>query len=309
MVVAALHDRLARMSKRRLRPARDTLTSVMIGTFTVSKKGVPRIDWADPYHLAVALSWPSFLSLLLGIYLGVNALFALAYVAVPGAVANTRPYHFADAFFFSLETLATVGYGDFHPATLYGHLVASMEIITGVAFTAILTGLVFVRFARPRAKFVFARNPVITTHNGGPTLMLRVGNGRASALNSAAARITALIAEITAEGTTFRRTHELPLERATLPVFALTWTLIHRIDKASPLHGLTAKEFRDGAIRFFVAFEARDPDLATTVHDMRAYGPDEVLFGMRYVDIISTDDIGQPTADLTRIDEVEPGPD
>jgi inward rectifier potassium channel len=297
------------MSTRQRPRQNKRLTRIMLGSYYVSKKGVPLYDWADPYRMAVSLSWPRFLGVLLSIYLAMNALFALAYMAVPGAIANARPYHFDDAFFFSLETLATVGYGELYPATLYGHIVASVEITTGLAFTAILTGLVFVRFARPRAKFVFARHPVITLHNNVPTLMLRVGNGRATTLASAAARISVLIAETSAEGALFRRTYELKLVRGSLPVFPLSWTLMHTIDETSPLHGMTEAQLLRDTVRMFVAFEARDPDLATTVHDMHVYGPEEILFGMRYVDIISNDETGQPVADLTRINEVEPGAD
>jgi inward rectifier potassium channel len=297
------------MSTRQRGRHSERLTRIILGSYSVAKKGVPRYDWADPYRLAVSLSWPRFLGVLLAIYLSMNTLFALAYVAVPGAIANARPHHLADAFFFSLETLATVGYGEMFPTTLYGHIVASVEITMGLAFTAILTGLVFVRFARPRAKFVFATHPVITLHNNVPTLMLRVGNGRATTLASAAARISVLIAETSAEGALFRRTYELKLVRGSLPVFPLSWTLMHTIDETSPLHSMDHPKAMRDSLRMFVAFEARDPDLATTVHDMRVYGPDDILFGMRYVDIISNDETGQPVADLTRINEVEPGPD
>jgi inward rectifier potassium channel len=297
------------MSKRRPPKPREQFTRITFGSYSLTKKGVPRYDWADPYRLAVSLSWPKFLSAILGVYLLMNALFGLAYFAVPGCIANARPHVFSDAFFFSFETLATVGYGEFYPATLYGHCVAACEITLGVAFTAILTGLVFVRFARPRAKFVFAAHPVITQHNSEPTLMVRVGNGRAVSLASAAARISVLIAETTMEGSFFRRTHELKLARNTLPVFPLSWTLMHTIDEHSPLHGMDAKKFIESNVRIFVSFEARDPDLASTVHDMRVYEPADVLFGMRYVDIITNDALGQPIADLTLIDEVVPGTD
>jgi len=297
------------MSKRRPHKPREQFTRITFGSYSLTKKGVPRYDWADPYRLAVSLSWPKFLAGLLGIYLLVNALFALAYVARPGCIANARPHVFSDAFFFSFETLATVGYGEFYPATLYGHIVAACEIILGVAFTAILTGLVFVRFARPRAKFVFAAHPVVTLHNGTPTFMVRVGNGRAVSMASAQARISALIAETSVEGAMFRRTHELKLVRSTLPVFPLSWTLMHTIDADSPLHGMDAAAFVAANARIFVSFEARDPDLASMVHDMRVYDPADVLFGMRYVDIITNDDKGQPVADLTMIDEVVPGTD
>jgi inward rectifier potassium channel len=297
------------MSKRRAARSREQLSRISFGSYSVTKKGVPRYDWADPYRLAVSLSWPEFLAGLLSIYLAMNAVFALAYVAVPGCIANARPRVFSDAFFFSLETLATVGYGELYPATLYGHIVASCEITVGVAFTAILTGLVFVRFARPRAKFVFAAHPVITMHEAVPTFMVRVGNGRAVSMASAAARISVLVAETSVEGAVFRRTYELKLVRSTLPVFPLSWTLMHKIDAQSPIHDMDAAAFEAANVRIFVSFEARDPDLASMVHDMRVYGPTDVLFGMRYVDIISNDENGQPVADLTLIDEVVPGKD
>jgi inward rectifier potassium channel len=123
---------------------------------------------------------------LLGLYLIVNVVFATLYWLVPGSVANARPNSFADVFFFSVETVATVGYGEMYPATLYGHVVVTIEIICGLGFTAILTGLTFVRFSRPRAKLVFAANPVIAMHDGKPTLMVRIGNGRATVLTDGA---------------------------------------------------------------------------------------------------------------------------
>ena len=138
------------------RVPRKRATRVRVGAFEFKKKGVSRFDLRDPYHLAIVLTWPQFLGALLALYLLVNLGFATIFWLVPGSVANVRQDSFADAFFFSIETLATVGYGDMHPATLYGHVAASTEIVCGLAFTAILTGLTFVRFSRPRAKFVFA---------------------------------------------------------------------------------------------------------------------------------------------------------
>jgi len=279
---------------------------ISMGSYSLTKRGVSRYDWADPYRLAVGLSWPGYLLCMFGLYLLVTALFALAYVVVPGCVANARPLVFSDHFFFSLETLATVGYGEMFPASFYGHCVASLEITTGLAFTAILTGLTFVRFSRPRAKFVFADHPIITAHNGKSTLMLRVGNGRATVLAEAAARISVLVTETSQEGTVFRRTYELKLTRHSLPVFPLSWTLMHEIDALSPLHGVDQVSYLQNDVRLFVSFEARDPDLASVVHDLRVYQPADVLFGMRYVDIILTDEAGRPTADLTRVSDVEP---
>jgi inward rectifier potassium channel len=167
----------------------EKVARVRLGSYEFKKRGVSRFDLRDPYRLAVALTWPQFLAALLALYLSVNVVFATLFWLVPGSVANARPGSFADAFFFSIETLATVGYGEMYPATLYGRVVAAMAIPCGLAFTAILTGLTFVRFSRPRAKLIFAANPVVAMHNGKPTLMVRIGNGHAAVLTDGAAKL------------------------------------------------------------------------------------------------------------------------
>jgi inward rectifier potassium channel len=279
---------------------------VRLGSLEFKKKGISRFDLRDPYHLAVALTWPQFLAALFVFYLLVNVAFATLFWVVPGSVANARPYSFPDAFFFSIETLATVGYGEMYPATPYGHVIAAAEIVCGFGFTAILTGLTFVRFSRPRAKFVFASHPVVATHNGKPTLMLRVGNGRANVLLDATAKLNVLLLLKTAEGKLFRRAQQLRLERAHLPVFPLTWTLMHVMDERSPLYGYDAAQVMAVCGQVFVTLEARDPMLATSVQEIRNYAPEDIRFGMRYVDAITTDDDGTTVADLTRIGEMEP---
>ena len=289
----------------RKRRRREPASVVSLRNYTLTKKGVSRYDWADPYRLAVELSWPQFLALLFAVYVTVTAVFGVLYLLVPGAVANAKPHVFADHFFFSLETLATVGYGYMYPATIYGHVVAGTEILTGVTFTAILTGLTFGRFSKPRAKFIFAEHPVVSVYNGRATLMLRVGNGRTGVLADARVKIGVLISEVSAEGAHFRRTHELSLARHTIPVFPLTWTIMHEIDDHSPLFGMTTESFRASDVRMFVSLEARDPLLATVVHELRDYAPTDVIFGARYVDMIGEDEEGRPCADMTKISEVE----
>ena len=162
---------------------------VRAGSVEFELRGISRFDPRDPYYFAIALTWPQFLMALFALYLSVNVVFAALYWLVPGSVANARPGSFADTFFFSIDTLATVGYGEMYPATLYGHVVAAIEIVCGLAFTAILTGLTFVRFSRPRSKLIFAANPVVAMHNGKPTLMVRIGNGRATMLTEGAAKL------------------------------------------------------------------------------------------------------------------------
>src|SRR5262249_14622525 len=153
-----------------------------------------------------------------------NVLFAVLFWLVPGSVGNARPGSLVDVFFFSIETVATVGYGEMYPATMYGHLIASVEIVCGLAFTAILTGLTFVRFSRPLAKLIFAATPVIAMHHDKPTLMVRVANGRAAVLADATARLNVLLSETGEDGAVFHRAQELRLERAHLPIFPLFWT-------------------------------------------------------------------------------------
>ena len=274
--------------------------------YEIGKRGAVRFDWRDPYHIAVGLSWPRFLVLMIGLDLALNAGFAALYWAVPGCLANARPGSFADAFFFSLETLATVGYGVMAPVTLWGHAVASAEILAGMMFTALATGLTFVRFSRPRAKILYADRAVVSRHDGALTLMLRIANGRDSLLVDGAARLYALIAQRTREGQYFRRIHELPLLRPRIPIFGLTWTLMHVLDAASPLAGMDPEALRRREVRLFLAVTARDPTLAAEVHDIHDYGAEDVAFGMRYAEAVTVDALGRPVADLRLVGTLEP---
>jgi inward rectifier potassium channel len=288
------------------RGAGDRMARIRLGSYEFKKKGGSRFDLRDPYHLAVALTWPQFLAALLGLYLLVNVVFATLFWLVPGSVANARPHSFSDAFFFSIETLSTIGYGEMYPASLHGHMVASIEIVCGLAFTAILTGLTFVRFSRPRAKLIFAANPVVARHNGKPTLMVRIGNGRPAVLADAKAQLNVLLTETTSEGKVIHRAQELQLERAHIPIFPLFWTLMHVLDERSPLKGYDAARAVDADAQIFVAIEARDPTLSTTVHEIRNYPPKDIRFGMRYSEALTTASDGTPVLDLTAIGALEP---
>ena len=291
---------------RRARHPREKAARVRVGSYVFAIKGISRFDLRDPYHLAVALSWPQFLAGLFTIYLLVNFVFATLLWLVPGAIANARPHNFADVLFFSIETLATVGYGEMYPASLYGHVVAALEIVSGVTFTAILTGLTFVRFSRPRAKLIFAPNPVVAMYKGKPTLMLRIGNGRANVLLDATAKLNAIVSDTTAEGRRVRRVQELRLERAHAPVFPLAWTIMHVLDERSPLHGFDAANAIAWQAQVFVMVEARDPTLASLVHDMVIYQPEDFRFGMRYADAVATGEDGMSIVDATKIGAIEP---
>jgi len=276
------------------------------GPLDVAKVGVARFDFRDPYHLALTATWPMFALSVLGLYVAINILFACLYAAMPGAIGNAHPGSILDGFFFSMETLATVGYGQMYPATTYGHLISVAEIMSGMAFTTITTGLIFVRFSKPRAKILYADNIVVTPYNGLPTLMVRIGNGRTSLLTDLNVRLSALIRERSTEGHSMRRITDLPLVRANVPMFALTLTLMHRIDEHSPLYGHTAQSLIDGDVRLFLSVEARDSAINSTVHDLKDYKAHEVQFGMRYADAVTVNAEGRTMADLTRISMIEP---
>lgn len=287
-------------------PAAASEARLRLGSYEFRERGISRFDLRDPYHLAVALTWRQFLAALLSLYLLVNFVFATLFWLVPGSIANAQPNSFGDAFFFSIETLATVGYGEMYPATVYGRVIAGVEIVCGLAFTAIMTGLTFVRFSRPRAKLIFAANPVVAMHRGKPALMVRVGNGRATVLSDAAAKLNVFFFVMTAEGRPIRRAQELRLERAHIPIFTIFWTLMHVMDEHSPLHGFDAARVSETDARIFVTIEARDPTLATTVHQIRYYGPQDIRFGMRYAELVSAAANGERVADLTQIGLLEP---
>ncbi len=288
---------------RKLKPA-----GMMVrgGAFVLRGRDARKLDWRDPYHLALAMSWPRFVISLLTIDLSLNLIFALLYLAQPGSVANAHPGSLSDAFFFSLETLATVGYGVMAPATLYGHIIATIEIFAGMTFMTIMTGLVFVRFSRPRARIIYAENAVVGHFNGQRTLMIRIGNGRAHAMAETKAQLSALISEWTTEGQFFRRIYDLSLQRAHIPIFGLTWTLMHTIDETSPLYKYDAKSFGEFVTRLFLSIAARDPMLSAHVYDSKDYAADEVQFGHRDADAVAVDEQGRTIADMSRIGWTEP---
>lgn len=285
-------------------PPKSAVT-VNFGGEHVLKLGARRFDFGDSYHAILAMSWPKFFAALIPCYLLVNTLFALAYLAQDGSIANARPGSFMDAFFFSIETLATVGYGHMNPASLYGHLVASVEIFTGMLGFAVITGLVFSRFSKPTARILLSRNAVVAPFNGCPTLMLRAANERHNQILEASVRVTLVRQEITQEGETVRRFHDLLLERDRSAVFALSWTIMHPISADSPLHGMSAADLSACDARLIVTLNGMDETLVQPVHWRQDYPAADILFGHRFVDIVRTAPDGRRSVDLTRFHDVQ----
>lgn len=294
------------IGRRRRKESGAKMRVSSFGGYDLIKHGASRYDLSDPYHIAIDLSWKGFALAFLAAEVAINLIFAGLYFVAPGCIANARPGSFFDVFFFSVETLATVGYGVMAPATLYGHAVSAFEIACGMAFTAIMTGLVFIRFSRPRPKILYADQAVVTSHNGAPTLMLRIANGRLTLLTHASVRLGVLLYQKDAEGRSFRHLHELKLLIASRPFFPLTWTLMHRIDASSPLFGYDAERLAQSDAQVFMTIEVRDHALSAFVYDLHIYSHADVLFGMHYADAVTVDDQRRSVADLDRLSLVEP---
>ena len=280
--------------------------NLSLGELELAKIGAERYDFSDPYHLALTVSWGWFLAAIGVLYGAINIVFATLYFLKPGSVAHAHPGSLLDPFFFSIETFATVGYGEMYPADAYSHWVAGLEIVVGMAFTAIVTGLIFVRFSKPRAKILYAEQPAVSLHDGVPTLMIRFANGRMNVLSDASIRLSALVRTVSVEGHVFRRAVDLNLTNSRLAIFAMTVTAMHVIDEQSPLHGLTPEQMIEDNIRLFLTVEVHDPALGVSVRDLQYYRADQIAFGMRYADAISRDDQGRTLADLRRISLLEP---
>src|SRR5215813_15501351 len=219
---------------------------VRIGNREIITRGLNSGFWTDLYHRSMSVSWPVFFASAGLVFVALNGIFALVFFLGHEPIANVRTGSFMDLFFFSIETLATVGYGDMHPQTHFGHAVATVEIFTGMSLLAVMTGLIFARFSRPRARFVFANTAVVTRHQGRPALMIRAANARHNAISRASARLWLIRAERSQEGDQLRRFYELKLDRSEHPMFVLSWMLFHIIDKESPLHGATASDLEEG---------------------------------------------------------------
>ena len=271
--------------------------------FSTVKLGASRFSLDDPYYLILAMSWRAFLLSVIALILGVNLLFAVFYWAAPGSLANAHPHSFADAFFFSVETLATVGYGEMTPADSYGHVVSTIEILVGLFLTAFVTGGFFARFARPQPRLIFSDTAVIAPYEGGRALMVRVASRRIHAINEVRGRISYLKTFELPGGGTFRRFYDLKLVRSENPVLSLSWTLIHPIDEASPLCDLTPDRIAAETPRLLVSISGFDEAISSPINDRHFYSPEDIRMGYVFAHILQDLPDGAVQLDLTRIHE------
>src|SRR6266705_5502761 len=244
--------------------------SIRAGQVEFVKVGTDAWRWRDFYRWLLSLRWPRFAAFVASLYVGLNLLFAALYSFQQGSIAGSTGGHwFFDCFFFSVQTLATVGYGQMYPQTLYGHIVSTVEIMTGIFLLAVMTGLIFVRFSRPIARVVFSNSIVVVPLNGEPTLMVRIGNENHHSMVEAEFRIMFSRDQPLIEGGDFRYFYALTLHFDHLTVFPAALTLRHEIDERSPLYGATLESLEAGRALFFVSVVGIDPVIAAEVQTQK----------------------------------------
>lgn len=274
------------------------------GTGTVITHGMPDRARLDLYHRALTASWPMFFGSLGAFFVVLNACFAVLYSLGHAPIANQAPDGFLGAFFFSVETLATVGYGDMHPQTVYAHAIATLEIFTGMSSIALATGLIFVRFSRPRARIIFSRVVVVRPLDGRNTLMLRAANARQNVIVEAQARLRLMRHETTPEGYPLWRILDLKLVREQHPIFALGWNLMHVIDESSPLHGETAESLAACEASLLLMIEGADETTTQTMYGRHTWGHEEIRWQHGFADLLCDDENGITHIDYTKFDEI-----
>ena len=252
--------------------------------------GLRQHIWQDVYHHALTIRWPIFFGAAAALFVLLNCAFALLFLCGSHAIANQAPVGFLGAFFFSVETLATVGYGDMHPATVYGHTVATIEIFVGMSGVALTTGMIFARFSRPHARIAFAKYAVVRPIDGRPTLMVRAANARQNVIAEATARMRMIRSEITPEGFFIRRLYDIELVRDRHPIFMLGWNLMHVIDESSPLFGETAESLTERRAELLLMIEGIDETTMQTMQARTAWSPEMILWDHEFVDLLYEED-------------------
>jgi inward rectifier potassium channel len=267
------------------------------GRPTLEAVGLPRAPLRDLYHRIMIARWRTFLLGWLVVYSALHLLFAALYRIEPDSVSAVNG--FWDAYFFSVQTMLTIGYGTMSPLTTYAHVLVTMEAYLGVFLSAVLTGLIFAKFATPTANVMFSNWVCIYKHEGKPTLAMRMANARGNRLISASLDVAIAKTVKTLEGETFRKVEDLKLVRNTNPLFWVGWTAMHVIDENSPFFGETNETLVQKGMEMIVILSGVDENTSQAVHARRSYGAEEIKYGARFVDIIAA---AQNAGGLRRVD-------
>ncbi|MFK7929545.1 MAG: ion channel [Myxococcota bacterium] len=275
------------------------------GSFRIRRVGVPLSRFADAYHFFMKASWPMVGAVIFGTYFLANSLFAALYLLNPSGVEGLKP-GFWSAFSFSVQTMASIGYGGMYPISAYAHTVVFFESFVGLFGVALATGLLFAKFSRPTAKVGFSDTMVVHERNGVPTLMFRMANERNNQIVEARVTMSVLLDEVTAEGDRMRRLRDLPLERQISPLFSLSWLAFHPLDEHSVIQALP-DGVNDAQIRgYIITFSGLDGTFSQTVHARKLYGPDVVRIGEQFSDMISDAPDGRIQIDHRLLSKTEP---
>lgn len=273
------------------------------GRLNVERVGLRYTPLLDLYHALLVTRWWSFLLWMFGVWLLINLGFALLYRLGGDCLVNARPGSLEDAFYFSVHTMATIGYGTIVPRTEYANLVVVIESFVGMLSQAVMTGLVFAKFSRPTARVLFSRQAVLTRRDQRDVLMFRMANGRANQVVQANLSVVYSYNDVTPEGESTRRLVDLTLTRSITPFFVLSWTAIHVVDETSPLWGLSLEQMREQDTEFFVIFSGIDETFSQAIHARYSYRPEDLVRG-RFADIISVNERGQRRIDYRKFHEV-----
>jgi len=288
--------------KRERKPRRIVAPGASYGFRVLGDRRTPLRDF---YHALLHLPWWVTFALIAGVFLFANAVFAVAFLLV-GGVSHAAPGSFLDAFFLSEQTMGTIGYGALSPESPAANTVVVVETIAGLTLTALVTGLVFAKFSRSTARVVFTNEAVIGPMNGVPTLMFRISNQRGNQIVGAHLRVALVRTEKTTEGETFYRTLDLKLQRDHLMSLSRAWVALHTVDASSPLHGETPESAAEKEIELQILVVGLDDTSMQTVHAGHRYFTHQILWGRRFVDIVSEAPDGDIVLDLRKFHDTEP---
>jgi inward rectifier potassium channel len=273
--------------------------------YSIHLIGVSKTPLRDFYHWVLRLNWALTFVMLAVFYLAANALFALGYLW-SGGLANAHGRSFADAFYFSVQTMGTIGYGAISPSSTAANLLVVAESITGLILTALATGIVFAKFSRPHARIAFTRQVVISPMNGVPTLSFRVGNERGNVIVDAHIRVVLTRTEHTTEGKTYYRMYDLKLVRDRALNLTRSLSAMHVVDENSPLFGVTEQRLQEQEIEISAQVVGLDDISGQTMHGSVRWATNDIRLNVRHVDIIHEPDPQTMVVDLRKFHDLEP---
>ena len=246
----------------------------------------------DFYHLVVRMTWPRFLGSFVIVFLAINLLFGFLYALQADSIAGMQDIGFLEYFFFSVQTLATIGYGSLYPQTLYGHILVTVEAMVGLLGVGMFAAFAFARISLPRSRVVFSNTAVVSNFNGQPALMFRMANERNNRIIGAEVELSLFIQETTKEGNSMRRIYDLCLARNHTPMLALTWLVIHPIDERSPLSKLSQDDLSKADFALVATVKGLDETVSQTIHSNHTYSFEDIRWNHRFVDLYRKSESG-----------------